>query len=115
MTKTGNYVYQQVLEKSQSWGGDHQIMYVVGATKPEALAAIRKIVPDHFLLVPGVGAQGGDLKVISLSGLNSDCGLLVNVSRSIIYASSGTDFAQAAGQEARRIQVAMAEILQQIN
>jgi orotidine-5'-phosphate decarboxylase len=114
-TKTGNYVYQQVLEKSQSWGGDHQIMYVVGATKPEALAAIRKIVPDHFLLVPGVGAQGGDLKEISLSGLNSDCGLLVNVSRSIIYASSGTDFAQAAGQEARRLQVAMAEILQQIN
>ena len=111
-TKKGNYLYQQVLEKSRSWGGDHQIMYVVGATKPEALAKIRKMVPDHFLLVPGIGAQGGDLKEISLSGLNNDCGLLVKASRSIIYASSGTNFAEAAGQEASKLQAGMAELLQ---
>jgi orotidine-5'-phosphate decarboxylase len=114
-TKEGNYLYQDVLEKSRSWGGDDQIMYVVGATKPEALAKIRKMVPDHFLLVPGIGAQGGDLKEISLSGLNNDCGLLVNASRSIIYASSGTDFAEAAGQEASKLQAVMAEILRKID
>ncbi len=113
-TKEGNSVYQRVLEKSQSWGGDHKMMYVVGATKPAELAAIRKMVPKHFLLVPGVGAQGGDLKEISHSGLNSECGLLVNVSRSILYASSGTDFAEAAGQEACKLQAAMAEILLKI-
>ena len=114
-TKEGNYLYQDVLEKSRSWGGDDQIMYVVGATKPEALAKIRKMVPDHFLLVPGIGAQGGDLKEISLSGLNNDCGLLVNASRSIIYASSGTDFAEAACQEASKLQAVMAEILRKID
>ncbi len=113
-TKQGNAVYQQVLEKSQSWAGDHQMMYVVGATNPVELAAIRKMVPKHFLLVPGVGAQGGDIKEISLSGLNSECGLLVNVSRSILYASSGSDFAEAAGHEASKLQAAMAEILLKI-
>lgn len=114
-TKEGKSVYQQVLEKSQSWGGADKMMYVVGATKPVELAAIRKMVPEHFLLVPGVGAQGADLKEISLSGLNSDCGLLVNASRSILYASSETDFAEAAGQEARKLQTVMAEILRNID
>ncbi len=114
-TKQGNYLYQQVLEKSQCWAGDDQIMYVVGANKPEALAAIREMVPNHFLLVPGVGAQGGDLREISLAALNKECGLLVNASRSIIYASSDTDFAAAAREEAKKLQVGMAEILQQIS
>jgi orotidine-5'-phosphate decarboxylase len=86
-------------------------MYVVGATKPEGLASIRGIIPDHFLLIPGVGAQGGDLKLISEAGFNQNCGLLVNSSRAIIYASSNEDFAQAAAREARKLQQEMAVLL----
>lgn len=113
-TTDGSLVFQHVLRESQTWGGDDQMMYVVGATKPNELAEIRKIIPGHFLLVPGVGAQGGDLREISKFGLNSNCGLLVNASRSIIYASSGMDFAAAAKREAQNLQTTMAEILQDI-
>ena len=107
----GTTVYQQVIEKSSKWGTAEQIMYVVGATKPDELARIRRSIPEHFLLIPGVGAQGGDLHKISDAGFNNDCGILVNASRSIIYASSGEDFAEAAGREARRMQTEMAAIL----
>jgi orotidine-5'-phosphate decarboxylase len=86
-------------------------MYVVGATKADMLAHIRQLVPDAFLLVPGVGAQGGSLQEVAKYGLNADCGLLVNAGRSIIYASSGLDFSQKAGQEAQQMQAEMAGIL----
>jgi orotidine-5'-phosphate decarboxylase len=86
-------------------------MYVVGATKADMLSEIRQIIPDHFLLVPGVGAQGGSLQEVAKYGLNSTCGLLVNSSRQIIYASSGKDFAEAARAEAKKVQLEMEEIL----
>jgi orotidine-5'-phosphate decarboxylase len=86
-------------------------MFVVGATRADYVADIRKIIPDHFLLVPGVGAQGGSLADISHAGLNQDAGLLVNSSRGILYASSGEDFAEAAAAEARKLQAEMAEHL----
>ena len=88
-------------------------MYVVGATKAEMLIKIRQIVPNHFLLVPGVGAQGGSLEEVCKYGLNQDCGLLVNSSRSIIYASNGTDFAIKAREEAQKLQTDMAQILKE--
>ncbi len=93
-------LFEQVLQKSKTWGNDQNMMYVVGATKAEELASIRKIIPDHFLLVPGVGAQGGSLKEVAEFGLNKQCGLLVNSSRAIIYASNGSDFAKKAGEMA---------------
>lgn len=86
-------------------------MYVVGATHPGMFTEIRKIVPDHFLLVPGVGAQGGSLEEVSKAGMNAQCGLLVNSSRQIIYASSGADFSEAAGKEAKKSQVEMKKYL----
>jgi orotidine-5'-phosphate decarboxylase len=110
----GRMLFEQVLESSKNWGTDENIMYVVGATKAEKLFEIRKIVPDHFLLVPGIGAQGGNLKDVAKYGMNSDCGLLVNSSRSIIYASSGHDFADKARVEARRLQHQMADILSKL-
>ncbi|MFW5760395.1 MAG: orotidine-5'-phosphate decarboxylase [Cyclobacteriaceae bacterium] len=106
-------VYQKVLQTSQQWGSPEQLMYVVGATQAEKLAKIRKMVPGHFLLVPGVGAQGGDLEEVSKHGFNSQCGLLVNSSRGIIYASSGEDFAEAAGEAAQAMQQQMAGYLRQ--
>jgi orotidine-5'-phosphate decarboxylase len=87
------------------------MMYVVGATRPEYFAEIRKWSPDHFYLVPGVGAQGGSLQEVCKYGLNKDIGLLINSSRNIIYASSGIDFAQAAATEAKKMQIEMAEII----
>ena len=90
------------------------MMYVVGATKADMLSTIRNIVPDSFLLVPGIGAQGGSLSEVCRYGLNSDCGLLVNSSRGIIYASNGTDFAQRAAEEAAKLQQQMANELQRI-
>lgn len=87
-------------------------MFVIGATKAEKFAEIRKLLPNHFLLVPGVGAQGGDLEGVSNYGMNSDCGLLVNSSRGIIYASSGQDFAEIAGQEAKSLQLQMKGFLE---
>jgi orotidine-5'-phosphate decarboxylase len=104
-------LFEQVLSKSKSWGNDENMMYVVGATKAEMLTDIRKIVPDHFLLVPGVGAQGGSLQEVTKYGLTKDCGLLVNSSRNIIYASKKTDFAEKAREEAGKMQGEMKEIL----
>jgi len=103
--------YEEVLIKSLSWGTESNMMYVVGATKAEKLEEIRRLVPDHFLLVPGVGAQGGSLEEVARYGLNKDCGLLVNSSRGIIYASSGTDFAEKAREEALALQEIMQGLL----
>ena len=100
-------LYEIVLRRAQTWGTPENMMFVVGATHPEAFAQVRKIIPEHFLLVPGVGAQGGDLAAICRYGLTPDCGLLVNASRSILYASSGDDFAEAARAETLRMQQEM--------
>ena len=100
-------LFQKVLKTSLTWEHSNRLMYVVGATKADALVEIRKIVPDSFLLVPGVGAQGGSLKEVSEFGMNDQCGLLVNSSRGIIYKSQGSDFAVAAATEARVIQQEM--------
>ncbi|RFS18004.1 orotidine-5'-phosphate decarboxylase [Emticicia sp. C21] len=107
-------LYEQVLTKSQEWGNSESMMYVVGATQADKLAEIRKIVPDHFLLVPGVGAQGGSLEEVSRYGMNKQCGLLVNSSRAIIYASSGEDFAARARKEAQKVQQEMEKYLSAI-
>lgn len=109
----GTEVYKKVLEVSKTWGDSERLMYVVGATRAEKLKEIRVIVPDSFLLVPGVGAQGGSLFEVSKYGMNATCGLLVNSSRGIIYASSGEDFAEKAREEAQKIQTEMAEYLDQ--
>ncbi|MCO6358126.1 orotidine-5'-phosphate decarboxylase [Roseivirga pacifica] len=103
----GGELYEEVLRKSQEWGSDEELMYVVGATRAEALQNIRKIVPDHFLLVPGVGAQGGSLEEVSKYGMNKHCGLLVNSSRGIIYADDSVDFAKTAGVKAQELQAEM--------
>jgi orotidine-5'-phosphate decarboxylase len=108
-------LFERVLERTSKWGNYDNMMYVVGATKAEMLLDIRKIVPDHFLLVPGVGAQGGDLNAVAKYGLNSHCGLLINASRSILFASSNTDFAEKAGQEAQSMQNEMETILRDNN
>ncbi len=104
----GERLFEKVLKKSKEWGTADQLMYVVGATQGSMFADIRKIVPDHFLLVPGVGAQGGSLAEVVKYGMNKQCGLLVNASRSIIYADNGLDFAFAAASEAKKIQEEMA-------
>ncbi|MCG8310401.1 MAG: orotidine-5'-phosphate decarboxylase [Cytophagales bacterium] len=104
-------LYETVLKTSRQWGSIENLMYVVGATKAEELIGIRKIVPDHFLLVPGVGAQGGSLEDVAKYGMNRDCGLLVNSSRGIIYASKERDFALKAKSEAEKLQLEMAEYL----
>jgi orotidine-5'-phosphate decarboxylase len=101
------YLYEAVIQKANTWAGADRIMYVVGATKSLEFANIRKLAPDHFLLVPGVGAQGGSLEEVCRYGMNKDCGLIVNASRSIIYASNGEDFAEAARAEALKIQQQM--------
>lgn len=108
---SGEKLYQTVLRSSKEWGSARNTMYVVGATKAEMLGSVRDIVPDHFLLVPGVGAQGGSLEEVARYGMNSKCGLLVNSSRAVIYASSGEDFAQAAAREAQSVQQQMAQLL----
>lgn len=107
----GEKLYEKVLKTSQGWGSTDNLMYVVGATKAEMLEGIRSLVPDHFLLVPGVGAQGGSLQEVARFGMNKQCGLLVNSSRQIIYASSGADFAEAARREAQKVQQEMDELL----
>ena len=104
-------LYKSVLQKSQEWANDERIMYVVGATRPEFFAEIRKVSPKHFYLVPGVGAQGGSLEEVCKYGLNDEVGLLINSSRNIIYASSGLDFAEKAKLEAQKMQEEMAKIL----
>jgi orotidine-5'-phosphate decarboxylase len=110
----GAPLYKRVLQTSRQWGNEDNMMYVVGATKAEMLSDVRSVVPGSFLLVPGVGAQGGSLEEVCRYGLNKDCGLLVNSSRGIIYASSGTDFAQRAADEARKLQQQMAAALDNI-
>lgn len=111
---TTEYLYQTVLKKVSSWGTASNLMFVAGATKAEEFAEIRKIIPDHFLLVPGVGAQGGSLADVSKYGLNKDCGLLVNASRAIIYASKNEDFAEEAREIALQYQTEMARYLSSI-
>jgi len=108
-------LFERVLERTSKWGSADNMMYVVGATKAEMLGGIRKIVPEHFLLVPGVGAQGGDLNAVAKFGLNDHCGLLVNASRSILFASAGEDFAEKAKLEAQSMQMDMEAILQSNN
>ena len=112
--KSGERLFEKVLRKSQEWASDEQMMYVVGATRGEMFKDIRKVVPNHFLLVPGVGAQGGSLREVAEYGMNSQCGLLVNSSRQILYADNSENFAGAAAQEAKKIQKEMAEYLQWI-
>ena len=109
--ESGEYVFEKVLSTSKEWGSEKNMMYVVGATRPEMLAEIRKIVPNHFLLVPGVGAQGGSLTQVVKYGMTKDVGLLVNSSRGIIYAGNGEDFAQKAGEKAKSIQEDMASLM----
>lgn len=104
-------LHQQVLQTATTWASSEKIMFVVGATHPEELGEIRKMLPDYFFLVPGVGAQGGDLQTVAKYGLSKDCGLLVNSSRGIIYASNGTDFADRAAEEAQKLQRQMAQLL----
>ena len=104
-------LFEKVLKTSQTWATDEQMMYVVGATRGAAFGDVRKLAPNHFLLVPGVGAQGGDLNEVCKYGLNSQCGLLINSSRGIIYASQGEDFAEKAREEALKLQKEMEQIL----
>jgi orotidine-5'-phosphate decarboxylase len=107
----GKMLFEEVLQESKSWGGDDQIMYVVGATRGELFKKVRAIVPNSFLLVPGVGAQGGSLQDVVDFGMTDEVGLLVNSSRGIIYASSNEDFAQKAGEAAKAVQIEMSEAL----
>ena len=106
-------LFEEVLLTSSNWGSPNNMMYVVGATQAEMLADTRKIIPDHFLLVPGVGAQGGSLEAVAKFGLNKQCGLIVNSSRGIIFASNGVDFGQHAGSKALELQQQMETILNQ--
>jgi len=104
-------LYKTVIETSKTWKNSENLMYVVGATKAEYFTEIRKIVPDSFLLVPGVGAQGGSLQEVCKFGMNSNVGLLINSSRGIIFASNGNDFAKKAREEALKLQQEMKQIL----
>jgi orotidine-5'-phosphate decarboxylase len=104
----GERLFERVLKTSQQWGNDENMMYVVGATQGMMFKNIRDIVPNHFLLVPGIGAQGGSLEEVCRYGMTDDCGLLVNSSRGIIYASNGEDFAEVAAQKAQELQQQMA-------
>ncbi len=107
-------LYEEVMRKGQQWGNPGQLMFVCGATRPEKFKHLREIAPDSFFLVPGIGAQGGDLAAISRLGMNENCGLLVNSSRQITYASSGHDFADAARAEAMKVQQEMKLLLEEL-
>ncbi|MGN6800774.1 MAG: orotidine-5'-phosphate decarboxylase [Ginsengibacter sp.] len=110
--KTGdNFLYEEVIKKVSEWGTPENLMFVVGATKATELGSIRKIIPDHFLLIPGVGAQGGSLAEVCKYGLNKDCGLLVNASRAIIYAGKDKNFEEEAARVAQQYQTEMKEYL----
>ena len=111
----GKFWFEELIEKSATWGSDENIMYVVGATRGELFTAIRKIIPNHFLLVPGVGAQGGSLEDTVKYGWNNECGLLINSSRGIIYAGNSVDFAEKSKLAAQEIQLQMQQILQDKN
>ncbi len=110
-----NRLFENVLTTAQNWGSDDQLMFVVGATKAEALKGIRNIAPNSFLLVPGVGAQGGSLEEVAKHGMNDHCGLLVNSSRGIIYASNNVDFGKVAGEKAKELQLEMEVYLNDAN
>ena len=110
----GERLFEKVIKTSQGWGTDKDMMYVVGATQGSMFADIRRVAPTHYLLVPGVGAQGGSLEEVCRYGMTKDCGLLVNSSRGIIYADSGESFATAAAEKARELQAAMAGELAQL-
>jgi len=110
---SGEYLFEKVLKKSLEWGTEENLMYVVGATRTEMLADVRKIVPNSFLLIPGVGAQGGSLEDVVKFGMNDTCGLLVNSSRGIIFKSSNSDFDFVAGLEAKAIQIKMSDLLRE--
>ncbi len=112
--KQGERLFEKVLKKSQEWGTTENLMYVVGATQGKMFEDIRRIAPEHFLLVPGVGAQGGSLQEVCKYGMTKDCGLLVNSSRGIIYASTDTDFAEVAAVKAKELQEEMAIELERI-
>jgi orotidine-5'-phosphate decarboxylase len=107
-------LYEQVLKKTASWGNPSNLMYVIGATRSDMISAIRSSFPEHFFLVPGVGAQGGSLEEISMKGMNADCGLLVNASRAVIFASSGMQFAEDAANAARSYQASMKTFLERL-
>jgi orotidine-5'-phosphate decarboxylase len=109
--KSGRKIYEEVILKSQAWTSPDRIMYVVGATRADKIGEIRALAPDHFFLVPGVGAQGGDLALVSRAGMNASCGLLVNSARAILYASDKEDFADVAREKAQEIQQQMARYL----
>ncbi|HYK77062.1 MAG TPA: orotidine-5'-phosphate decarboxylase [Daejeonella sp.] len=114
LENNNQHLYESVITKAHEWAGPDKLMFVVGATRAEAFQQIRKLAPDNFLLVPGVGAQGGNLQDVCQYGLNKDCGLLINASRSIIYASNGENFAERAREEALKIQREMAVELEKI-
>lgn len=110
----GERLFEKVLKKSRQWGTSENMMYVVGATQGQMFEDIRRVAPDHFLLVPGVGAQGGSLQEVCKYGMTKDCGLLVNSSRGIIYAGNGEDFAQAAADASQKLQQEMAAELKKV-
>lgn len=112
--ESGERLFEKVLNTSKKWGDENNMMYVVGATKAEMLSDIRAIIPNHFLLVPGIGAQGGSLEEVVKYGMNDQCGLLVNSSRAILYASSGKNYAAAARQEALKVQKQMEDCLKNL-
>ena len=107
----GEALFEKVLKTSQEWASDEEMMYVIGATQDKLFERVRKIVPNHFLLVPGIGAQGGNLEAVCKVGMNKMCGLLVNSSRAIIYADNGDNYASAAAKEAQKVQLEMASML----
>lgn len=113
--KDGRKLYESVIEKSMNWGTDESLMFVVGATMAKEIEKVRELAPNHFFLVPGVGAQGGKLEDVVKYGSNNECGLLVNSSRGIIYASNGVDFGKAAREEAFNIQKEMALYVEKFN
>ena len=108
-----DFLYEEVIRKTSEWGSKENLMFVVGATKATELSSIRKIIPDHFLLIPGVGAQGGSLADVCKYGLNNDCGLLINASRAIIYAGKNTNFAEEARTVALQYQTEMKRYLRE--
>lgn len=112
LKESGDFLFQKVLKKTSQWGTADNMMYVVGATRAHELEKVRAIVPDNFLLIPGVGAQGGSMSDVFQYGANAQCGLLINASRSIIYASNGEDFADKAREEAQKMQAEMEILLQ---
>lgn len=112
---TKRRLYEEVILTSQQWATPDQLMFVVGATHPDKISSIRALAPDNFFLVPGIGAQGGDLEKVMKYGMNQDCGLLINSARAIIYASDERDFAERAGEEASKVQQEMGEYLQRFS